>query len=118
MSTIICQIILSSFLWICFELGWCRVTAKLATDLLSSESYFGSLKSGCFGVRPKDERSSLGLLITKCICEARDLGLVRPLLMTKSTTKFEFEREHSQRTGNVAKIAGGLVLVKPVAEDY
>ncbi|HNC59789.1 MAG TPA: hypothetical protein PLP33_30485, partial [Leptospiraceae bacterium] len=64
MSTIICQIILSSFLWICFELGWCRVTAKLATDLLSSESYFGSLKSGCFGVRPKDERSSLGLLIT------------------------------------------------------
>ncbi len=58
------------------------------------------------------------LRLTKCICEARDLGLVRPLPMTKSTTKFEFEREHSQRTGSVAKIAGGLVHVQPVAEDY
>ena len=57
-------------------------------------------------------------VLTKCICEARDLGLVRPLLMTKSTEIFEFDREHSQRTGSVAKIAGGLELVQPVAEDY
>ena len=42
---------------------------------------------------------------------------VRPLLMTKSTINFEFERKHSQRTGSVAKIAGGLELVQPIAED-
>ena len=59
----------------------------------------------------------LELQLTKCICEARDLELVRPLLMTKSTTKFEFDRKHSQRTGSVAKIAGGLEIVKPVTED-
>jgi len=28
------------------------------------------------------------LQLTNCICEARDLGLVRPLLMTKSTEIF------------------------------
>jgi hypothetical protein len=39
------------------------------------------------------------LMLTNCICEARDLGLVRPLPMTKSTEKFEFERKHSQRLG-------------------
>jgi len=37
--------------------------------------------------------------LTNCICEARDLGLVRPLPMTKSTEKFEFEHKHSQRLG-------------------
>jgi len=31
--------------------------------------------------------------------------------MTKNTEKFEFEREQSQRTRSVAKIAGGLELV-------
>ena len=54
--------------------------------------------------------------LTKSICEARDLELVRPLLMPKSTTKFEFVRNDSQRTGSVAKIAGGLGKVQPVAE--
>ena len=58
-----------------------------------------------------------GEVVTKCICEARDLELVRQLPMTKCTTKFEFEREHSQRTGSVAKIAGGLEIVQPLAED-
>ena len=53
---------------------------------------------------------------TKSICAARDLRLVRPLLMLKSTTKFEFARNASQRTGSVAKIAGGLGKVQPVAE--
>ena len=56
------------------------------------------------------------LQLTKRICAARDLALVRPLLMLKSTTKFEFERNDSQRTGSVAKIAGGLGKVQPVAE--
>ena len=36
---------------------------------------------------------------TKRICAARDLAIVRPLLMLKSTTKFEFERNDSQRLG-------------------
>ena len=54
--------------------------------------------------------------LTKRICAARDLKLVRPLLMLKSTTKFEFARNDSQRTGSVAKIAGGLGKVQPVAE--
>ena len=45
-----------------------------------------------------------------------DLALVRPLLMLKSTTKFEFERYDSQRSGSVAKIAGGLGKVQPIAE--
>ena len=58
----------------------------------------------------------LKCLLTKRICAARDLVLVRPLLMTKSTTKFEFVRNDSQRTGSVAKIAGGLGKVQPVAE--
>ena len=53
---------------------------------------------------------------TKRICAARDLSLVRPLLMLKSTTKLEFVRNDSQRTGSVAKIAGGSVLVQPIAE--
>ena len=39
------------------------------------------------------------LRLTNCICEARDLGLVRLLPMIKSTEKFEFERKHSQRLG-------------------
>ena len=56
------------------------------------------------------------LQLTKSICAARDLALVRPLLMLKSTTKFEFVRNDSQRTGSVAKIAGGLGKVQPVAE--
>jgi len=43
--------------------------------------------------------------------------LVRPLPMLKSTIKFEFERKHSQRTESVAKIAGGLVIVQPIAKD-
>jgi len=37
--------------------------------------------------------------------------------MTKNTEIFEFERKHSQRTGSVAKIAGGLEIVHPIAED-
>ena len=43
--------------------------------------------------------------------------LVRPALMLKSTEIFEYERKHSQRTGSVAKIAGGLEIVQPLAED-
>ena len=42
------------------------------------------------------------------------LMLVRRLPITKSTEIFEYEREHSQRTKSVAKIAGGLELVQPV----
>ncbi len=33
--------------------------------------------------------------------------------MTKSTDKLHYERNYSQRTGSVAKIAGGLGLVHP-----
>ena len=42
--------------------------------------------------------------------------LVRRLPITKSTEIFEYEREHSQRTKSVAKIAGGLALVQPVTK--
>jgi len=38
--------------------------------------------------------------------------------MTKSTENFCCERKDSQRTESVAKIAGGLELVQPIAEDY
>ena len=41
--------------------------------------------------------------------------LVRRLPMLKSTIKFEFEPKHSQRTGRVAKNAGGLEIVHPKA---
>ena len=44
------------------------------------------------------------------------LKLVRRLPITKSTEIFEFEREHSQRTKSVAKLAGGLALVQPVTK--
>ena len=52
--------------------------------------------------------------------DLRQLGIwsfVRPLPMLKSTNKFEFKRKHSQRTGSVAKIAGGLRFVQPIAKD-
>ena len=65
---------------------------------------------------PSKEPRSERYWLTKRICAARDLALVRPLPMTKSTIKFEFERNDSQRTGSVAKIAGGLEKVQPVAE--
>ena len=42
--------------------------------------------------------------------------LVRPALMLKSTEIFEYERKHSQRTGSVAKIAGGLEKVQPITK--
>jgi len=44
------------------------------------------------------------------------LMLVRRLPITKSTEIFEYEREHSQRTKSVAKIAGGLKYVQPVTK--
>ena len=44
------------------------------------------------------------------------LMLVRPALMLKSTEIFEYERKHSQRTGSVAKIAGGLEKVQPITK--
>jgi hypothetical protein len=55
---------------------------------------------------------------TNCICEARASEFRPPVADELKVLKILFERKHSQRTGSVAKIAGGLELVQPIAEDY
>jgi len=57
------------------------------------------------------------LQATNCICEARDLGLVRPLLMTKSTEKFELT-EIIASACERSKNRWRFRTRPPVTEDY
>ena len=59
---------------------------------------------------------SIGFAQRRAFTQFGHLKLVRPALMLKSTEIFEYERKHSQRTGSVAKIAGGLKLVQPITK--